>query len=380
MNVSRAKSSLVGGVSSPVRSFHAVEMEPLILVEGRGAKVKDLEGREFFDFIMGYGAIILGHAHPEVKEAVKQAIDNGSVLGTTNPKEIELAELINEAFGTELLRFLNSGTEACMCAIRLARAYTGRKTIVAFRECYHGHSDIICKTEGIPEELSSLVIRLPYNHIEAVEETFQRIGKDIACVIVEPVAGNSGLILPYPRFLEKLKDITTKSGALLIFDEVITGFRIRFGSASYVKPDIVVLGKIIGGGFPVGAVAGPRKIMSLLAPEGPVFQAGTFSGNPITAAAGLKTLEILRRDNHYRALKDTTKRISKEISSFLHKHEVEHNIVDEIGMFWISSPEYTRVFNLLFENGILIPPSPTEVCFVSLAHIESQSNIISALT
>jgi glutamate-1-semialdehyde 2,1-aminomutase len=291
----RAKKLMPGGVSSPVRAFKAVGGEPIIVSKGEGSRIWDVEGKEYIDFLMSWGPLILGHSHPRVVQALEEQAKKGLSYGITNPHEITLAELVVSAMpSVEMVRFVSSGTEATMSAIRLARGYTGRKYIIKFEGCYHGHYDGLLVsagsgvatlgipgTPGVPEEIASLTIVLPYNDVDALKEAFERYGQDIACVIVEPVAGNMGTVLPKDGFLQALREITRQYSSLLIFDEVITNFRVSKGGAQElysIEPDLTCMGKVIGGGMPLGAYGGKREIMEKVAPEGPVYQAGTFVG------------------------------------------------------------------------------------------------------
>jgi glutamate-1-semialdehyde 2,1-aminomutase len=306
----RAKKLMPGGVSSPVRAFKAVGGEPIIVSKGEGSRIWDVEGKEYIDFLMSWGPLILGHSHPRVVKALEEQAKKGLSYGITNPHEITLAELVISAMpSVEMVRFVSSGTEATMSAIRLARGYTGRKYIVKFEGCYHGHYDGLLVsagsgvatlgipgTPGVPEEIANLTIVLPYNDVDALKEAFERYGQDIACVIVEPVAGNMGTVLPKEGFLQTLREITRQYSSLLIFDEVITNFRVSKGGAQElysIEPDLTCMGKVLGGGMPLGAYGGKREIMEKVAPEGPVYQAGTLSGNPMAMVAGIATLSEL---------------------------------------------------------------------------------------
>src|SRR6266446_3054725 len=310
----RAERFIPGGVNSPARAFGAVGGDPLYIVLGQGSHIWDADGNDYVDYIGSWGPLILGHAAPTVVEAVISAARNGTSFGASTPAEADLAELAISAFPhMQKIRFVSSGTEATMSAIRLARAYTKRKYIVKFEGCYHGHADFLLVkagsgvatlgipgSAGVPQEFTKLTLALPYNNLDAVKKAFKRFKDQIAAVIVEPVVGNMGCVLPSPGYLEGLRDLTSKDGALLIFDEVMTGFRVAFGGAQEIykiKPDITCLGKIIGGGLPVGAYGASAKIMDMIAPLGPVYQAGTLSGNPLAMAAGLATLKYLRDHN-----------------------------------------------------------------------------------
>ncbi len=395
---------LPGGVNSPVRAFKAVEGDPIVLVKGRGCRVWDADGREYIDFLASWGPLILGHAHPKVVKAVKEATERGLSFGLTNPHEVTLARLVVEMVpSVEKVRFVNSGTEATMSAVRLARGVTGRKYVVKFDGCYHGHYDsllvsagsgvatfAIPGTPGIPEEIASLTLVLPYNDPDSVEEVFNKYGEEIACVIVEPVAGNMGVVPPEKGFLEILRRITKKYGALLIFDEVITGFRLSKGGAQElygIEPDITCLGKVLGGGMPVGAYGGRREIMEKVAPEGPVYQAGTLSGNPLAMVAGSETLKELRDKEPYSDLEAKTKRLAEEVSSLLKEKGLPHTVNRVGSMMTVFFTEqkvkdfatakgsdtklFGRFFKALLDKGVLIPPSQFEAWFVSTAHEDS---------
>ncbi len=401
--VEEAISLLPGGVNSPVRAFKAVGGDPISLVRGRGSRVWDADGREYIDFLASWGPLILGHTHPRVVERIKKEAEKGLTYGLTNPAEIELAKLVVESVpSVEKVRFVSSGTEATMSAIRLARGYTGRKYIVKFEGCYHGHYDSLLVsagsgvatfgipgTPGIPEEIAKLTIVIPYNDVTSLKEVFEKYGDDIACVIVEPVAGNMGVVIPDTEFLRELREVTRNYDALLIFDEVITGFRLSIGGAQEVfdiDPDITCLGKILGGGMPVGAYGGKREIMSQIAPEGPVYQAGTLSGNPLGMVAGAETITILREENPYTDLEIKMQRLAEGVSEILREKGIPHTI-NRIGSmmtvfftdksvrnFEDAKTSDTELFGKFFRNllnkGVLIPPSQFEAWFVSTAHTD----------
>ncbi len=401
--VEEAQDLLPGGVNSPVRAFKAVEGEPISLVRGKGCRVWDADGKEYIDFLASWGPLILGHTHPRVVERIKEEAEKGLTYGLTNPHEIRLAKLVVETIpSVEKVRFVSSGTEATMSAVRLARGYTGRKYVVKFDGCYHGHYDSLLVsagsgvatfgipgTPGIPEEIAKLTIVLPYNDKEAVIETFERYGEDIACVIVEPVAGNMGVVIPDMDFLKTLREVTRKKGALLIFDEVITGFRVSLGGAQEVfdvDPDITCLGKILGGGLPVGAYGGKREIMSYIAPEGPVYQAGTLSGNPLGMVAGAETITILKEEDPYAELSSKMLKLVNSLSEILKEKGIAHTINVISSMMTVFFTErkvknfedakssdlklFGRFFRKLLEKGVLIPPAQFEAWFVSTAHEE----------
>ena len=390
-----------GGVNSPVRAFKAVGGTPFFVAKGEGCYLWDVDGNRFIDFVCSWGPLILGHAHPEVVAAVKEAVERGTTYGAPTELEVALAEKIQQAFPSmEMLRLVNSGTEATMSAIRAARGYTRRKKIVKFEGCYHGHADYLLvkagsgaatfgipDSAGVPEGTAQDTIVLPYNDIEAFNNTMDAMGKEIAAVIVEPIAGNMGVVLPKPEFLAALRQQTEKHGVVLIFDEVITGFRVAYGGAQSlygIKPDMTCLGKIVGGGFPLAAYGGRKEIMQTVAPLGPVYQAGTLSGNPVAVTAGLKTLEILERDNPYPELERKTKQLTQVISEAAKEAGVPVQINQIASMFTVfftdqpvvdyasarrsDTQRYARFFHALLERGVYFPPSQFEAAFLSTAH------------
>lgn len=400
----RALRVLPGGVNSPVRAFKAVGGDPIVLVKGEGPRVWDADGKEYVDFLCSWGPLILGHAHPKVVSYVEEAMRKGLSFGLTNPYEVEIGELVVELVpSVEKVRFVNSGTEATMSAVRLARGITGRRLILKFDGCYHGHYDSLLVsagsgvatfgipgTPGVPEEIAKNTIVVSFNSEEAVKEAFARYGEDIACVIVEPVAGNMGVVPPREGFLKFLREITTEYGSLLIFDEVITGFRVSLGGAQElfgVKPDITCLGKVLGGGMPVGAYGGAEELMSRVAPEGPVYQAGTLSGNPVAMAAGLATLGELKEKKPYKHLDRLTEKLAKGVSQILSSKGVPHRINRVGSMMTVfftdrevvdfetaktsDTETFGRFFRSLLSKGVLIPPSQFEAWFVSTAHTEN---------
>ena len=401
--VREALEVLPGGVNSPVRAFKAVGGEPIALVKGRGCRVWDADGNEYVDFLASWGPLILGHVHPKVVRAVEEEVRKGLSFGLTNPHEVKLAQLVVEMVpSVEKVRFVNSGTEATMSAVRLARGYTGRKLIVKFEGCYHGHYDSLLVsagsgvatfgipgTPGIPEEIAQLTLVVPFNDEGAVREVFSRYGEDIACVIVEPVAGNMGVVPPKEGFLQTLRELTLANRSLLIFDEVITGFRLAKGGAQElygVEPDLTCLGKVLGGGMPVGAYGGRKEIMSHVAPEGPVYQAGTLSGNPVAMVAGVETLKELRDKEPYNTLLRRTEKLSEGVSSLLTQKGIPHTInrVGSMMTVFFTDTEvrdfqsakssdtdmFAKFFKSLLRNGVLIPPSQFEAWFVSVSHEE----------
>ncbi|MCX7990005.1 MAG: glutamate-1-semialdehyde 2,1-aminomutase [Aquificaceae bacterium] len=404
----RAKSLMPGGVSSPVRAFKAVGGEPILVARAQGSRLWDVEGKEYIDFLMSWGPLILGHAHPAVVNAVSEQAQKGLSYGLTNIHEITLAELVVSAMpSVEMVRFVSSGTEATMSAIRLARGYTGRRYVVKFDGCYHGHGDALLVsagsgvatlgipgTPGVPEEVARLTLVVPYNDVEALKEVFRRYGEEIACVIVEPVAGNMGVVLPKEGFLEAIRDITRSYGALVICDEVITNFRLSKGGAQElfdIDPDITCMGKIIGGGMPLGAYGGRREVMEKVAPEGPVYQAGTLSGNPLSMVAGIATLRELFRLNPYEELERLTKKLTSGIGEVLSRKGIAHRINQIASMFTIFFTEkevydyqtakssdrelFGRFFRLLLKEGVLIPPAQFEAWFLSTAHTEEDIDL-----
>ena len=401
----RAEQVIPGGVNSPVRAFGAVGGEPPMIVRGAGARVWDADGNEYLDYVGSWGPLILGHAAPQVVEAVTTAAKNGMSFGASTPPEADLAELVISAFPhIQKVRFVSSGTEATMSAIRLARAHTKRKYIVKFEGCYHGHVDALLVkagsgvatlgipgSAGIPEEFTQFTLALPFNDINAVEQAFAKFKGQIAGVIVEPIVGNMGCVLPVSKYLEFLRDITKSEGTLLIFDEVMTGFRVAFGGAQErykVTPDLTTLGKIIGGGLPVGAYGGPAEIMNLVAPLGPVYQAGTLSGNPLAMAAGIETLKLLRtqKDDIYPRLERLTKKLAlgvveaaKNASMALQTNHAgtmftwffsSKPITDWSSAAQCDTAAFGRFFRAMFDQGIYLPPSQFEAAFVSAAHTE----------
>jgi glutamate-1-semialdehyde 2,1-aminomutase len=395
-----AQRYLPGGVDSPVRAFNAVGGEPLFIKRGCGSKIYDADGNEFIDYVCSWGPLILGHAHPQVVEAVCRAAERGTSFGAPTELETKLAKMICEAMPSiEKIRFVSSGTEATMSALRLARAFTRRDKILKFDGCYHGHSDgLLVKagsgvaTLGLPDSLgvpagyASNTLVSSYNNLCQVEELFD-LHQDIAAVIVEPVAANMGVVKPQPMFLEGLRAITESQGALLIFDEVITGFRVAYGGAQElygVKPDLTCLGKVIGGGLPVGAYGGRDEIMSMVAPSSSVYQAGTLSGNPLAMSAGIATLEALRRGGVYEELERKSRRLETGIARAAEASGTmvkTARIGSLITVFFASNlpadyesarradtAGFAKFFNALLERGVYWPPSQFEAAFVSLAH------------
>jgi len=396
----RAEGLFPGGVNSPVRAFRSVGRPPLVLDAGAGARVRDADGRWYVDWIGSWGPALLGHARPEVVEAVRAAALDGFALGATSPREVELGELVRAAMPSmERLRFTSSGTEAAMSAVRLARGATGRDLVIKFAGGYHGHSDGLLVeagsgvatlgipgSAGVPAATASATIVVPYNDAAAVEAAFAAHPGQIAAIIVEPVAANAGVIPPAPGYLSRLRELTTANGALLIFDEVITGFRVAHGGAQArygVTPDLTVLGKIVGGGMPVGAYGGRRDLMELVAPSGPVYQAGTLSGHPLAMAAGAATLRLLTPEV-YAGLETTGAALEAglasaaagagagvgitRVGSLLTVFFRDGAPTNAAEAFESDRDAYTRFFGALLDAGVLIAPSPFEAWFLSTAH------------
>ncbi len=394
-----------GGVNSPVRAFSAVGGRPVVVTIGRGAFVTDADGRTFIDFIGSWGALILGHAPDEVVQAVTNAAAGGTSFGLPTPQEAELARLIQRAFPSmELLRLVNSGTEAAMSAVRAARGFTGRTLIVKFEGCYHGHADALLAkggsgiatlgvpgSAGVPAGAVADTLVLPYNNLDAVEDAFAAHDARIAAVIVEPVAANMGVVRPVPGFLEGLRAITRRHEALLIFDEVITGFRLGAGGVQAmtgISPDLTCLGKIVGGGLPLGTYGGRREVMEQLAPLGPVYQAGTLAGNPVAVAAGIATLRKLGDPGFYPVLDQRSAALAKGLATAAAEAGAKVSVVREGSMltvFFTEEPpvnfgdvaasdrgRFARFFHALLDRGVLIPPSPFEAWFVSGAHTQRE--------
>ncbi|HML39382.1 MAG TPA: glutamate-1-semialdehyde 2,1-aminomutase [Bellilinea sp.] len=407
---SAAQQLFPGGVNSPVRAFRAVGGQPLFIDRGQGAYLYDVDGNGFVDFVLSWGPLILGHSHPAVVAAITETALRGTSFGAPSELEIKLGRLI-QAFmpNLEMLRFVNSGTEATMTALRLARAYTGRSKIVKFEGCYHGHADMLLvkagsgvatlglpDSPGVPAASAGDTLVVSFNDIPALEMLFNQKGHEIAAVIVEPVAGNMGVVPPEPGFLESLRRLTTECGALLIFDEVMTGFRVHLGGAQAlygIQPDLTTLGKVIGGGLPVGAYGGRKDIMQMVAPSGPMYQAGTLSGNPLTMAAGIATLEELRNPEIWNNIAHTTTRLGNEVCAAAKDAGIKV-VVQQVGtMFttfftdlpvkdWSSAKladtsKYAEFFRLMLEEGVYLAPSQFEAGFLSSVHgnIEIEKSI-----
>jgi len=399
--LSEAIKLIPGGVNSPVRAFKAVGLPPRFMRSGKGCRIIDEDDNEFIDYVSSWGPLILGHAHPEVLDALQRTMKDGTSFGAPTKREVELAELIAEMVPSiEMVRLVNSGTEATMSAIRLARGYTGRDIIIKFSGCYHGHSDgllaragsgaatfAIPDSLGVPTSVVERTVVFPFNDLEAVSSYLQNNGANVAAVILEPVAGNMGVVPPAAGFLEGLRELCSQYGSLLIFDEVISGFRVAPGGAQElykVKPDLTCLGKIIGGGLPLAAFGGPSSIMENLAPVGAVYQAGTLSGNPLAVTAGSTTLGILRRDNPYADLERKSSMLVKGIEKVFREKGIAHTI-NRVGsmlsVFFHPGPVscyeealqseksvFVKFFGHMLDEGIYLAPSPFESWFVSTAH------------
>jgi glutamate-1-semialdehyde 2,1-aminomutase len=397
----RAQRVIPGGVNSPVRAFRSVGGTPPFVQRGKGARVWDADGRAYIDYVGSWGPLIVGHSHPKVVKAAQQAAARGLSFGAPTRQEVEMAELLCRLVPSlEQVRLVSSGTEATMSALRLARGYTGRSKIIKFEGCYHGHADALLvkagsgaltfgqpSSAGVPAETAAHTVVLDYNSESAVQRTFQREGSEIAAVIVEPVAGNMNLVAPRREFLHELRRLCTQHGSLLIFDEVMTGFRVALGGAQAlygVRPDLTTLGKVIGGGLPVGAFGGRRDIMQSIAPLGPVYQAGTLSGNPVAVAAGLATLKLVQAPRFYDRLAATTRALCEGLSRAAQERGVPFCAASVGGMFGLYFREtppvsyaevmqcdkeaFNRFFHGMMTRGIYLAPSAYEAGFVSSAH------------
>ena len=397
----KAKKIIPGGVNSPVRAGKSVGMDPPFITSAKGALIRDADGNEYIDYVGSWGPMILGHAHPEVVEAVIKSAERGTSYGAPTEGEVTMAQAIVDMVpSVETVRMVNSGTEATMSAIRLARGYTGRDKIVKFDGCYHGHSDGLLVaagsglatlgipgSPGVPEDVARHTISLPYNNLTAVEAAFDRFGPEIACVILEAVPGNMGVVIPDQSFLEGVRRITSNHGAILIFDEVITGFRLAPGGAQEIfgiTPDLTCFGKIIGGGLPVGAYGGRAEIMARIAPDGDVYQAGTLSGNPLAMAAGLTTLNILKRENPYDELNRKCETLFLGLEKAAKKAgiPVTVNRMGSMGCLFFTPEAVTdfataqtgnqdvfrQYYQEMLDRGVYLAPSPFETTFLSLAH------------
>ena len=397
----QAQQYIPGGVNSPVRAMGSVGMDPPFIRSGQGCRLQDVDGKRYIDYVGSWGPLILGHAHPEVLDAVIKAAAKGTSFGAPTENEVHFAEaLVQRVPSLELVRLVNSGTEATMSALRLARGHTGRDLIVKFDGCYHGHSDGLLVSAGsglatlglpscpgVPAAMAQLTLSLPYNNLEAVSQAFADRGQEIAAVIVEPVAGNMGVVEPAEGFLAGLRALCTQYGALLIFDEVITGFRVALGGAQErygVMPDLTCLGKIIGGGLPVGAYGGKREIMEKISPSGPIYQAGTLSGNPLATAAGITVLQLLSAPGFYDQLEETSARLYEGLEKLLSEQGLPHfgqrvgamftfffqegPVTDYASAAKSDTELFARFYRAMIQRGVYLAPSQFEATMVSLAH------------
>ncbi len=398
-----AQKYIPGGVNSPVRAFKAVGGNPLFIAKAKGPRITDVDGNEFIDYVSSWGPLIFGHAHPRIVDAVSRQAQLGTSFGAPTELEIELAQKVAAAVPSiESVRLVSSGTEATLSALRLARGFTGRDKIVKFEGCYHGHGDsLLVKAgsgvlslglpdcPGIVADLAKNTLNLPYNDTQAVEQLFRKMGKEIACLIVEPIGGNMGVVPPQPGFLELLRKVTAESGTLLIFDEVITGFRVSYGGAQKlygVTPDLTCLGKIIGGGLPVGAYGGKKEVMDHIAPVGAVYQAGTLSGNPLAVTAGIEMLNLLSQPGVYEDLENKSERLCKgfkknvkklgvtatftRVGSMFSMFFTDQEIVNFDSVKTSDTDLFKRYFNAMLEEGIYIAPSQFEAGFMSAVHTD----------
>jgi glutamate-1-semialdehyde 2,1-aminomutase len=401
-----AQQHIPGGVNSPVRAFKGVGGDPIFFREGKGAWLTDSEGKRYIDYIGSWGPMIVGHAHPEVISTVQQAVSHGLGFGAPTEIEIEMADTLCRLVPSmELVRMVSSGTEATMSAIRLARGYTGRDKIVKFEGCYHGHADALLvkagsgaltlgvpSSAGVPASLAEHTLTLRYNDLDSVRDCFEKLGEQIACIIVEPIAGNMNCILPTQGFLQGLRDVCDEFGTVLIFDEVMTGFRVALGGAQAhygVMPDLTTLGKVVGGGLPVGAFGGKKEVMEHIAPLGPVYQAGTLSGNPIAMAAGLATLKLIQQDNFHQQLDASTKALTEGLQQradaagigfatsqlggmfgFFFTNEKHIDFYEQVAE--CDQERFKKFFHGMLEHGIYLAPSAFEAGFISAAHGEAE--------
>jgi glutamate-1-semialdehyde 2,1-aminomutase len=401
----KAKKLIPGGVNSPVRAFRSVGGTPFFTKKASGCRLTTADDKELIDYVCTWGPAIHGHDHPKIREAISNALSNGTSFGTPGPAEVEMAELLVEVVpSVEKVRMCNSGTEATMSAIRLARGYTGKDKIIKFAGCYHGHVDSLLvkagsgaltlgnpDSAGIPKSLAKETVVLPFNDTQAVEQAFKSQPDQIAAIIVEPFPANCGLILPLPGYLESLRRICTENNAVLIFDEVMTGFRLGIGGVqelTNVIPDLTAMGKIIGGGLPVGAFGGKSEIMDQLAPLGPVYQAGTLSGNPLAMAAGIASLKMLRDDAPYKHLENTGQQLAKGLQDIAHDKGIPLQIPQIGSMYCLFFSEekvnnfeqaiscnhmsFNSVFHKMIEHGVYLPPSSYETCFISTKHTDQE--------
>jgi glutamate-1-semialdehyde 2,1-aminomutase len=399
----RASAVIPGGVNSPVRAFKAVGGNPLFIEKAKGSKIYDADGNSYIDYVLSWGPMILGHAHPGVVKALRKAVGAGTSYGAPTALEVELAELVLKAYPSmDKVRMVNSGTEATMSAIRVARGYTGRDKIIKFEGCYHGHADgLLVKagsgamtfgvpdSPGVPKSYAKNTITLPFNDTETLGKAIAKEGASIACVILEPVVGNIGCVLPKPGFLETVRKMTEKFGIVLIFDEVMTGFRVSFGGAQSrygIRPDMTCLGKVIGGGLPVGAYGGKKEIMAMVSPEGPVYQAGTLSGNPLAMTAGIETLKELAKKGVYKEIERKTAMLEEGLSdsakragvrtrfcragSMFCTYFTDREVLDYATAKTADTVKFSRFFSGMLHRGVNIAPSQFEAGFMSLAHTE----------
>ncbi|SMP15795.1 glutamate-1-semialdehyde 2,1-aminomutase [Desulfurobacterium pacificum] len=400
-----AKKYIPGGVNSPVRAFKSVGDTPRFIAKAKGSHIWDVDGNEYIDYVCSWGPMILGHAHPSVVEGIKEQAEKGTSYGAPTELEVKLAKMIVEMVpSVEKVRMVNSGTEATMSAIRLARGYTGRNKVIKFEGGYHGHVDALLvkagsglttfgvpTSPGIPEDFAKHTITVPFNDIDALKKVIDEVGNDVAAVIMEPVMANAGLIIPEEGYLEKVRELTAEKGIVLIFDEVITGFRLSPGGAQQyfnITPDLSCFGKIIGGGLPVGAFGGKKEIMDYLAPEGPVYQAGTLSGNPLAMIAGIKTLEELQKPGVYESLREKTNKLSEGLKEAAKKAGIYDKLcfkqIESISIVYFTNKDvknyqdaltsnteaYAVFFRKMLEQGVYLAPSQFEVAFMSTAHTE----------
>ncbi len=394
----RARMVIPGGVNSPVRSCKSVGSDPIFIDHADGSYLFDVDGTKYIDYVGSWGPMILGHRHPRVLEAIESTLKQGTSFGAPCRAEVEMAELVCKLVPSiEMVRMVNSGTEATMSAIRLARAFTKRDMIIKFDGCYHGHADSflvkagsglatlgISSSPGAPEEITKLTLSIPFNDKSALKKAFEAHSKKIAAVIIEPIVGNAGLILPEENYLSQVRDLCTEHGALLIFDEVMTGFRVALGGAQEmykVKPDLTTLGKIIGGGLPVGAYGGRKDIMEMVAPSGPVYQAGTLSGNPLAMAAGIAQLKSLQAVGVYAHLEQNTTRLAEGLKALAPKSMQVVSVPGMVGVFFTNKPvtdfesaqkcdteQFAKVWRALIDRGVYWPPSQFESAFISVVH------------
>ena len=402
-----AKKHIPGGVNSPVRAFRSVGGEPLFIKKAKGSKIFDVDGKAYIDYVLSWGPMILGHAHPAVSSALKKAIANGTSFGAPTELEITLAKMVKKAVPSiEMIRMVSSGTEATMSAIRAARGFTGRDKILKFDGCYHGHGDSLLvkagsgvatfglpDSPGVPADLAKHTLTAPYNDLAAVKELAVREGSRIACIIVEPVAGNMGCVPPEPGFLQGLRTICDQYGIVLIFDEVMTGFRVAYGGAQQlykIKPDLTCLGKVIGGGLPVGAYGGKLEIMQRIAPVGPIYQAGTLSGNPLAMTAGIETLKLLAKPGVYKTLEKSSAELEKgltavakeagipttinRVGSMFTSFFTEQKVKDFASAKTSDTARFGTFFLAMLKNGVNLAPSQFEAGFLSLAHSRADIN------